>query len=156
MWLNKKNTERPYVSCQKQKFHAPTHHSAPANPGFGPLLPLGVRIVVASPDGRRSPIEGRQRVEVKMYSAEREEAVLRRMIPPENKAVSELAREAGITEQTLYRIVETRINCHFGTIRAGSAARHTGSNLPSLLNETSAPDVVNKIHEFQDGVAHDA
>jgi transposase-like protein len=39
---------------------------------------------------------------VKAYSAERKEAVLRRMMPPENKAVSELARETGITEQTLY------------------------------------------------------
>ena len=39
---------------------------------------------------------------MKTYSAERKEAVLRRMMPPENKAVSELARETGITEQTLY------------------------------------------------------
>ena len=39
---------------------------------------------------------------MKAYSAERKEAVLRRMMPPENKAVSELARETGITEQTLY------------------------------------------------------
>jgi transposase-like protein len=39
---------------------------------------------------------------VKAYSAERKEAVLRRMMPPENKTVSELARETGITEQTLY------------------------------------------------------
>jgi len=38
---------------------------------------------------------------VKSYSAERKEAVLRRMMPPENKAVAELARETGITEQTL-------------------------------------------------------
>jgi len=49
-----------------------------------------------------NPIGGGQRVEVKAYSAERKEAVLRRMMPPENKAVSELARETGITEQTLY------------------------------------------------------
>ena len=47
-------------------------------------------------------IGGGQRGEVKAYSAERKEAVLRRMMPPENKAVSELARETGITEQTLY------------------------------------------------------
>ena len=39
---------------------------------------------------------------MKAYSAERKEAVLRRMMPPENKAVSELAKETGITEQTLY------------------------------------------------------
>lgn len=39
---------------------------------------------------------------MKAYSAERKEAVLRRMMPPENKAVSTLARETGITEQTLY------------------------------------------------------
>jgi transposase-like protein len=38
---------------------------------------------------------------VKAYSGERKEAVLRRMMPPENKAVSELARETGITEPTL-------------------------------------------------------
>ena len=43
-----------------------------------------------------------KRIEVKAYSAERKEALLRRMMPPENKAVSELARETGITEQTLY------------------------------------------------------
>lgn len=36
------------------------------------------------------------------YSAERKEAILRQMMPPENKPVSELARENGITEQTLY------------------------------------------------------
>jgi len=39
---------------------------------------------------------------VKAYSAERKEALLRRMMPPESKLVSELARETGITEQTLY------------------------------------------------------
>jgi len=49
-----------------------------------------------------NPIGGEQRGEVKAYSAERKEAVLRRMMPPEIKAVSELARETGITEQTLY------------------------------------------------------
>jgi transposase len=43
-----------------------------------------------------------KRVRVKAYPAERREALLRRMMPPENKAVSELARETGITEQTLY------------------------------------------------------
>jgi len=49
-----------------------------------------------------NPIGDGQRGEVKAYSAERKEAVLRRMMPPENKAVSALAGEAGITEQTLY------------------------------------------------------
>jgi transposase-like protein len=39
---------------------------------------------------------------VKAYPKERKEAILRRMMPPENKLVSELARETGITEQTLY------------------------------------------------------
>ena len=39
---------------------------------------------------------------MKAYSAERKEALLRRMMPPESKLVSELARETGITEQTLY------------------------------------------------------
>jgi transposase-like protein len=39
---------------------------------------------------------------VKTYPAERKEALQRRMMPPENKKVSELARETGITEQTLY------------------------------------------------------
>ena len=39
---------------------------------------------------------------MKRYSAERKEAILRRMMPPENKLVSELARENGISEQTLY------------------------------------------------------
>jgi transposase-like protein len=36
------------------------------------------------------------------YPAERKEALLRQMMPPQNKLVSELARESGITEQTLY------------------------------------------------------
>lgn len=36
------------------------------------------------------------------YPAERKEAILRRMMPPENKPVSELAKENGISEQTLY------------------------------------------------------
>jgi transposase-like protein len=39
---------------------------------------------------------------VKQYSAERKEALLRQMMPPQNRLVSELARESGITEQTLY------------------------------------------------------
>ncbi len=39
---------------------------------------------------------------MKAYSAERKEALLRRMMPPENALVSALARETGITEQTLY------------------------------------------------------
>jgi transposase-like protein len=39
---------------------------------------------------------------MKTYSAERREALVRRMMPPENASVSALAREAGITEQTLY------------------------------------------------------
>jgi transposase-like protein len=39
---------------------------------------------------------------VNRYSAERKEAILKRMMPPENKLVSELARENGISEQTLY------------------------------------------------------
>jgi transposase-like protein len=43
-----------------------------------------------------------QRPALKRYSAERKEAILRRMMLPENKSVSELARESGISEQTLY------------------------------------------------------
>src|SRR5277367_601013 len=39
---------------------------------------------------------------MKAYSAERKEALVRRMMPPENALVSALAREMGITEQTLY------------------------------------------------------
>jgi transposase-like protein len=39
---------------------------------------------------------------VKHYSAERKEAILRQMMPPMNKLVSALAREHGISEQTLY------------------------------------------------------
>ena len=39
---------------------------------------------------------------MKQYSAERKEALLRQMMPPQNRPVSELARESGITEQTLY------------------------------------------------------
>src|SRR6202453_5342503 len=39
---------------------------------------------------------------MKAYSAERKEALVRRMMAPENALVSALARETGITEQTLY------------------------------------------------------
>ncbi|SOY74353.1 transposase, IS3 family [Cupriavidus taiwanensis] len=39
---------------------------------------------------------------MRAYSAERKEALLLRMMPPENALVSALARETGITEQTLY------------------------------------------------------
>ena len=36
------------------------------------------------------------------YSAERKEAVLKKMLPPNNKTVPELAKEEGISEGTLY------------------------------------------------------
>ena len=36
------------------------------------------------------------------YPAERKEAILRQMMPPENRPVSALAKENGISEQTLY------------------------------------------------------
>lgn len=39
---------------------------------------------------------------MRAYSAERKEALLRRMMPPEDALLSVLARETGITEQTLY------------------------------------------------------
>lgn len=39
---------------------------------------------------------------MKHYSAERKEALLRQMMPPMNRQISELARENGISEQTLY------------------------------------------------------
>lgn len=39
---------------------------------------------------------------MKHYSAERKESILRQMMPPTNKLVSALAREHGISEQTLY------------------------------------------------------
>ena len=39
---------------------------------------------------------------MKQYPTKRKEALLRQMMPPENKLVSQLARETGITEQTLY------------------------------------------------------
>jgi len=36
------------------------------------------------------------------YSSERREAVLKKMLPPHNKSIAELAREEGICEATLY------------------------------------------------------
>jgi transposase-like protein len=36
------------------------------------------------------------------YSQERKEAVLRKMMPPHNRSISQLAREEGISEPTLY------------------------------------------------------
>ncbi|MBC7502953.1 MAG: transposase [Herminiimonas sp.] len=39
---------------------------------------------------------------MKHYSAERKESILRQMMAPTNKLVSVLAREHGISEQTLY------------------------------------------------------
>ena len=69
----------------------PSHHITP-----------GVRIVVASPEWS-GPYRGRAKRDcVGQYSAERKEALLRQMMPPQNRLVSELARESGITEQTLY------------------------------------------------------
>ena len=43
-----------------------------------------------------------KRIILTTYSPERKEAIQRRMMPPENKSVMELARETGITNQTLY------------------------------------------------------
>jgi transposase-like protein len=36
------------------------------------------------------------------YSKERKEAILRKMLPPENKSISEIAQEEGIATSTLY------------------------------------------------------
>ena len=36
------------------------------------------------------------------YSEERREAVLKKMLPPHNKTIREIAKEEGITESTLY------------------------------------------------------
>jgi transposase-like protein len=36
------------------------------------------------------------------YSAERKEAILKKMLPPHNKSVPEIAKEEGISEPTLY------------------------------------------------------
>lgn len=36
------------------------------------------------------------------YSPERKEAILKKMLPPHNKSISDLAKEEGISEQTLY------------------------------------------------------
>jgi transposase-like protein len=43
-----------------------------------------------------------QRGAVNRYSTELKEAILRRTMAPENKPVSALAKENGISEQTLY------------------------------------------------------
>lgn len=39
---------------------------------------------------------------MKPYSPERKEALLRRLLPPESIPLAQLAREAGVSEQTLY------------------------------------------------------
>ena len=36
------------------------------------------------------------------YSPERKEAVLKKMLPPHNRSIRELAEEEGISEATLY------------------------------------------------------
>jgi hypothetical protein len=36
------------------------------------------------------------------YSTERKEAVLRKMVPPNNRSIKQLAREEGISEATLF------------------------------------------------------
>lgn len=41
------------------------------------------------------------------YSSERREAVLRKMLPPHNKSIPELAREEGISEATLYNYINS-------------------------------------------------
>ena len=38
------------------------------------------------------------------YSQERKEAVLRKMMPPHNRSISQLAKEEGISEPTLYNL----------------------------------------------------
>lgn len=57
------------------------------------------------------------------YSNERKEAVLKKMLPPENKSIPEIAREEGISEPTLYLW--------------RNAARASGRLLP---NADSTPD----------------
>lgn len=49
-----------------------------------------------------NPARGGQRCDVKPYSPERKEALLRRLLPPESIPLAQLAREAGVSEQTLY------------------------------------------------------
>jgi transposase-like protein len=39
---------------------------------------------------------------VSKYSAERKDAILKQLLPPHNKTVTEIARSEGISEQTLY------------------------------------------------------
>jgi len=39
---------------------------------------------------------------VARYSSERREALLKKLLPPFNMTVAELARQEGISEQTLY------------------------------------------------------
>jgi hypothetical protein len=39
---------------------------------------------------------------MKRYSAERKEAVIRKMLPPLNMSVADLVREEGISDRTLY------------------------------------------------------
>lgn len=41
-----------------------------------------------------------------VYSSERKAAVMRKLLPPENRSVASVSREEGITEQTLYNWVK--------------------------------------------------
>ena len=45
------------------------------------------------------------------YSTERKQAILSKLLPPNNKTVASVAREEGVTGQTLYeRLNEERLN----------------------------------------------
>ncbi len=61
-----------------------------------------VRIVVTTKETAYNRRERAYHEVMMRYSKERKEAVLKKMLPPENKSIPELAREEGISEPTLY------------------------------------------------------
>jgi len=72
---------------------------------------------------------------VPRYSDERKEAVLRKMLPPHNRLLGELAAEEGISEATLYnwrRAAATRAGC-CPTAPPGPRAGARRTSLPPWL-----------------------
>ncbi|TKB23700.1 hypothetical protein FCL47_21145 [Desulfopila sp. IMCC35006] len=66
------------------------------------------------------------------YSPERKEAVLKKMMPPHNRSISQLASEEGISEATLYNWrnePEQKASCCLMAIPAQMAERMVSNYL---------------------------
>lgn len=77
------------------------------------------------------------------YSAERKEAVIKKMLPPHNKSISQLSKEEGISEQTLYTWRrEARKQAHFLPASGSSPESWTSKDRFAAVVETAAMNEV--------------